>query len=222
MQRVERVLVTGVTGYVAGWCIVDLLEAGHEVVTTIPSPERETEVRAAVGDDPERRLRFAVAGLTADAGWDAAMAGCVHVLHVASPLSGEGDDAALIVAAREGTLRVLAAAERAGVQRVVVTSSCAAGERFIVSGPVLWFGQMAEILRRKLGADAARVPTDALSDDDFRSVAQLSPQLASLLPLLGRDLQHSPAKAKRVLGWQPRPAVETVVDSARCLLGAGA
>ena len=68
MQRVERVLVTGGTGYVAGWCIVDLLEAGHEVVTTIRSPERETEVRAAVGDDPERRLRFAVADLTSDAG----------------------------------------------------------------------------------------------------------------------------------------------------------
>ncbi len=64
------------------------------------------------------------------------------------------------------------------------------------------------------------MPTDPLTDDDFRAVAEMSPQLATLLPLLGRDLQHSPAKAQRVLGWQPRPAVETIVDSARCILDA--
>jgi hypothetical protein len=57
-----------------------------------------------------------------------------------------------------------------------------------------------------------------LSDEDFLAVAQVSPELASLVPLLGRSLQHSAAKARRVLGWQPRPATETIVDSARCLL----
>ncbi len=123
----SRVLVTGGTGYVAGWCIADLIDAGHEVVTSVRSPEREAEVRAAVGDGAGARVRFAVADLTADAGWDEALDGCDRVLHVASPLSGPDDDGdAIVAAAREGTLRVLEAAERAGVQRVVVTSSCAA------------------------------------------------------------------------------------------------
>jgi dihydroflavonol-4-reductase len=31
----EKVLVTGGTGYVAGWCIVALLERGYSVRTTV-------------------------------------------------------------------------------------------------------------------------------------------------------------------------------------------
>jgi nucleoside-diphosphate-sugar epimerase len=325
-------LVTGGTGYIASWCIIDLLAAGFDVVTTVRSSAREAEVRAAAGASHGAQLAFAVADLTNDAGWDDAVAGCEYVLHVASPLSPEGDDDAIVAAAREGTLRLLGAAERAGVRRVVVTSSCAAatppatqlsgtvdeslwtdpdepglsvyrrskvlaeraawdfvardgstlelttvlpaavfgparaasamsslqiiaalldgsaiaiprlgfevvdvrdvaaahllamtapaaaGERFIVSGAVLWFGDIAEMLRSRLGPDASRVPTDTLTADDFRVIAAVSPQLASLLPLLGRELQHSPAKARRVLGWRPRPAEETIVDSARCIL----
>ena len=103
-----------------------------------------------------------------------------------------------------------------------MTSADAAGERFIVSGDLLWFGEIADILRVHLGPDASRVPTDTLTDDDFRAIAEISPQLATLLPLLGRALQHSSAKAQRVLGWQPRAAVDTIVDSARCILDAGA
>jgi len=122
---VARVLVTGGTGLIAGWCIMRLGEAGHDVVATIRAPEREPEVRAAAGDDV--RLECATADLTGDGGWDEAMAGCDYVLHVASPLSAPGDDADAIVSlARDGTRRVLAAAARAGAKRVVVTSSCAA------------------------------------------------------------------------------------------------
>ena len=41
-------LVTGGTGFIAGWCIVQLLEAGHDVVTTVRSREKEPAVREAV------------------------------------------------------------------------------------------------------------------------------------------------------------------------------
>ncbi len=56
------------------------------------------------------------------------MAGCDYVLHVASPLGADHpkDPDALIVPARDGTLRVLRAATKAEVRRVVMTSSCAA------------------------------------------------------------------------------------------------
>jgi len=37
-------------------------------------------------------------------------------------------------------------------------------------------------------------------------------------PLLGRELEHSAAKAREVLGWRSRPAADTVVVSARFLL----
>jgi nucleoside-diphosphate-sugar epimerase len=334
---VARVLVTGGTGYVAGWCITQLLEEGHDVVATVRSANREHDVRAAIEsqtDATTSRLHCAVVDLKTDTGWDDALSDCQYVLHVASPLSDSGNDDEIVAVARDGTLRVLAAAGRAGVERVVVTSSCAAatphssqltgvvdeslwtdtdevglspyrrsktlaeraawdyaedhtlslatvlpaavfgparspsslsslqvigalldgsaiaiprlgfevvdvrdvaaahllamttpdadGKRLIVSGELLWFGDIADVLRDRLGDDASRVPTAALTDDEFRSIAAVSPSLKTLLPLIGRELRHSAEQAHRVLGWQPRPAVETIVDSARCLLAFGA
>jgi nucleoside-diphosphate-sugar epimerase len=125
----DRVLVTGGTGYVAGWVIVELLKRGYDVRTTVRSSGREASVREAVGRGgvPTERLSFAVADLTGDEGWDAAMAGCAYVLHVASPLSTASKDPdALVRPAREGTLRVLKAAVNAHVKRIVLTSSCGA------------------------------------------------------------------------------------------------
>lgn len=93
--------------------------------------EAEARIRAAVSGqvDPEDRLSVVAADLTSDRGWDEAMAGCEHVLHVASPMGSGGNPAnpdELIVPARDGALRVLASAACAGVRRVVMTSSCAA------------------------------------------------------------------------------------------------
>jgi dihydroflavonol-4-reductase len=125
MQEVdmsETVLVTGGTGYVAGWCITALLQRGYAVRTTVRSLEKEQTVRDAVSTvvDPGDRLSFAVADLTSDDGWDAAVAGVDYVLHVASPLSGQDD---LVTPARDGALRILRAATKANVKRVVMTSA---------------------------------------------------------------------------------------------------
>jgi dihydroflavonol-4-reductase len=126
----KTVLVTGGSGFLGGWCIVELLRRGYGVRTTVRDRGREGEVRAAVGSelDPGDRLAFFVADLGADDGWKQAVAGCAYVLHVASPFPAAQpkDPDELIVPAREGTLRVLRAALDAGVERVVLTSSVAA------------------------------------------------------------------------------------------------
>lgn len=123
----ETVLVTGGTGYVAGWCIVTLLERGYDVRTTVRSLAKGDVVREAVSSavDPGERLTFAVADLMSDDGWADAVRGVDYVLHVASPLGDgdSGDPDALIRPAREGVLRVLRAATAAGVKRVVMTSA---------------------------------------------------------------------------------------------------
>ncbi|TXS54714.1 NAD-dependent epimerase/dehydratase family protein [Streptomyces sp. me109] len=123
----EVVLVTGGSGYIAGWCIAELLRGGYEVRTTVRDEAKKRAVLDAVSSvvDPAGRLRFATADLTADEGWDAAVKGVDRVLHVASPLgaAAPGDPDAVIAPARDGALRVLRAATGAGVRRVVMTSA---------------------------------------------------------------------------------------------------
>lgn len=125
----KTILVTGGTGFIAGWAIVALLDQGYRVRTTIRRPAGEAGLRAAIASqvDAGERLSLAIADLTEDAGWEAAMAGCDHVLHIASPLGREAptDPDALVEPARGGALRVLKAAVAAGVDRVVMTSAAA-------------------------------------------------------------------------------------------------
>ena len=126
----ELVLVTGGSGFVAAHCIVQLLEAGHRVRTTVRSLSRADDVRAQVrtgGADPAG-IEFVEADLLQDDGWTAAVDGATFVLHVASPFPARQpkDEQELIRPAREGVLRVLRVARDAGVRRVVQTSSFAA------------------------------------------------------------------------------------------------
>jgi nucleoside-diphosphate-sugar epimerase len=123
-----RVLVTGGSGFIAGHCILQLLEQGYHVRATLRSLAKEGPVRAVLagaGLADGGRLHFVAADLTRDAGWDEAAAGADFVLHLASPVRpgpvGNADE--LIVPAREGTLRVLRAARAAGVRRVVLASA---------------------------------------------------------------------------------------------------
>lgn len=127
----SKILVTGGSGFLGSHCIVAALAAGHEVRTTLRSPDRIPQVRAmlaAAGADPGQKVTFHVADLRRDEGWAEAAAGCDYVLHTASPFPAaqpqDADD--LIVPARDGTLRVLRAAREAKVRRVVLTSSFAA------------------------------------------------------------------------------------------------
>jgi nucleoside-diphosphate-sugar epimerase len=126
----QTVLVTGGSGFLGGWCVIELLRRGYAVRTAVRSRSREPQVRAAVGSevDPGDRLTVLAADLTSDDGWPEAVQGCDYVLHVASPFPPKQpkDPDELILPAREGTLRVLRASLDAGVKRVVVTSSVAA------------------------------------------------------------------------------------------------
>lgn len=124
------ILVTGGSGFLATHTILQLLETGHRVRTTVRSASRRdelTDTLVRAGADINA-LSFAIADLTADDGWDDAVSGTRYVHHMASPFPPQqpDDPEELIGPARDGTLRVLRAAARHGVQRVVLTSSFAA------------------------------------------------------------------------------------------------
>jgi dihydroflavonol-4-reductase len=123
----KRVLVTGGSGYIAGFLIRQLVTAGWTVHTTVRDLAKEAVMRRVLGVD-DARLQVFAADLNADAGWAEAAAGCSHVAHLASPVPAgvpkHPDE--LIVPARDGALRALRAAKAAGVTRFVMTSSVAA------------------------------------------------------------------------------------------------
>jgi dihydroflavonol-4-reductase len=132
MAEQRLAVVTGVSGFIAKHIALRFLQAGCSVRGTLRSPARAEEVRAALAphlnDKALARLSFAEADLTADAGWDAAMAGADVLLHTASPfpMKQPKDAADLVRPAVEGTLRALRAARGAGVRRAIVTSSTVA------------------------------------------------------------------------------------------------
>jgi dihydroflavonol-4-reductase len=126
----KTVLITGGSGFLGGWCVIEALRRGYTVRTTVRDLGRKSEVRALIAKeiDPGERLSFFAADLLGDAGWGEAAEGCDYVLHVASPFLLEQPDDAneFILPAREGTVRVLNAALDAEVKRIVLTSSIAA------------------------------------------------------------------------------------------------
>ena len=125
----EKVLVTGASGYIAEHCIVELLKNGYAVKGSLRNMERENEVRDAIKKETQDdNLEFCQLDLLSDDGWDDAMWDCDYLMHVASPFTIDApkDENELIKPAKEGTLRALNAAKKAGIKKVVLTSSTAA------------------------------------------------------------------------------------------------
>jgi len=337
MEGGQTVLVTGGSGFLGGWCLVELLQRGYRARTTVRDLSREQAVRAAVGAQVQAddRLSFFAADLNADAGWQEAVSGCDYVLHVASPFPPvqPKDADEVIVPAREGSLRVLRASLDAGVKRVVLTSSVAAvrnsgadahdrqlteadwsdpenpslspyarsktiaelaawelmrsrgaedrltvvapgaivgpvlgtdrsfslqlverllngsmpglprlgfslvdvrdvaalqveamtaaqagGQRLIAVGPFLWVADVAQILRERLGPDAAKVPRRKLPNLLVRLAARFDASLRPSVADLGKRVTYSIENSRRRAGFSPRPVEETIVDCARSLL----
>jgi nucleoside-diphosphate-sugar epimerase len=98
-----------------------------------------------------------------------------------------------------------------------MTAPQAAGQRFLAAGEHLWIEDIARVLRAALGARAARTPTKRMPDFVFRLASLFRPQLRFFTPDLGRKHAMDAGKARRTLGFAPRPGAETVVDCAESL-----
>ncbi|CAG86119.2 DEHA2C08602p [Debaryomyces hansenii CBS767] len=130
------ILVTGGTGFVGTYCVIQSLEQGYGVHTSVRDLKKEAKLREVIKansnlDDEtiNKKLKVFEADVTRDEGWAEAFQGVDHVLHVASPfpLTEPEDPNDLIIPAKEGTLRILRfATSFPSVNRVVLTSSFAA------------------------------------------------------------------------------------------------
>jgi len=158
VDTTQPVLVTGATGYVAGWIIRKLLEAGATVHGTVRDPDNPAKVGhlTEMGESLPGTLTLFKADLLTPGGFDAAMAGCGIVMHTASPYTLDVEDPQrdLVDPALQGTRNVLDSVNRTdSVTRVVLTSSCAA-----IYGDV---------------ADCAAAPNGTLTEDVWNTTSSL-------------------------------------------------
>ena len=194
----QKVLVTGASGFIAEHCIIELLKNGYAVKGSLRSMHREEEVRDAIKTEVEdANLEFCKLDLLEDAGWEDAMWDCDFVMHVASPFVIEDpkDENDLIIPAKEGTLRALKAAKKAGIKRIVVTSSVAAVNSHMMSGTsdhTTWTDINSKYVTpyQKSKTIAERAAWDFINnqdDDNKLEMAVINPG-GVMGPQLGNDL----------------------------------
>ncbi|MET8291855.1 aldehyde reductase [Streptomyces sp. NPDC005132] len=100
-----------------------------------------------------------------------------------------------------------------------MTHPTAAGQRFIAtSGHSLWVRDVAAILHQRLAERADRVPRREMPVWAARSLALVRPELRPLRALLGKNLDATSDKARRLLDWNPRPIEDTIAETAESLL----
>ncbi|NBE50424.1 NAD-dependent epimerase/dehydratase family protein [Streptomyces boluensis] len=131
VDRSTPVLVTGATGYVAGWIVKGLLDAGVTVHAAVRDPHNTKKVQHLLdaAQASTGTLRLFASDLLRDGSYAEAMQGCRIVIHTASPFvrSVRDPQRDLVDPAVQGTRNVLETANRVGsVERVVLTSSIAA------------------------------------------------------------------------------------------------
>ena len=125
------VMVTGATGYVAGWVVKELLDAGATVHAAVRDPAKteKTKHLSGMAEKLPGEIKFFKADLLEQGSYAEAMEGCSVVFHTASPFTSDISDPQkeLVDPALLGTRNVLESVnETQSVQRVVLTSSCAA------------------------------------------------------------------------------------------------
>ncbi len=110
----------------------------------------------------------------------------------------------------------------ADLHLLAMTRSEAAGERFLATtGENLTYKEEAEILQRNLGSTAKKVSTKVMPDFLVKFMALFNKDMRMPATFLGQNTACCSAKAKRMLGWQPRSAEEAIIATAKSMVELG-
>ncbi|KAK7203254.1 hypothetical protein BZA70DRAFT_73155 [Myxozyma melibiosi] len=123
-----KVLLTGASGFLAGWVLRYLLEKDYSVVATVRFQEKADYLKSLY---PNKDLTFIlVPDMSEPTAFDEAVKGVDYVVHTASPFHFKINDPVkdMLDPAIKGTTNILASVNKYGpqVKKVVITSSFAA------------------------------------------------------------------------------------------------
>ncbi|GLT32052.1 hypothetical protein SLA2020_067460 [Shorea laevis] len=129
--------VVGGSGFVAAQLIKLLLEKGYSVNTTVRDPDNQKKISHLMELQKLGDLKIFRADLTDEGSFDAPIAGCDVVFHVATPVNFASQDPEndMIKPAKQGVENVLKSCVKSKtVKRVILTSSAAAVSCNTLSG----------------------------------------------------------------------------------------
>jgi len=125
----NKVLLTGVSGWIAKHTAIELLNSDYEVLGTVRNDSLIEQTKETINKHaPIDNLSFVELDLLKDDGWNEAAQGCKYIMHLASPFPFKvsNNRNSLLAPAVDGTLRVLNAGLNANIEQFIVTSSIAA------------------------------------------------------------------------------------------------
>ena len=131
IDKTMPVMITGATGYVAGWIVKRLLEEGLTVHAPVRNPQNTEKLKYLneIADRTSGQIKYFQADLLDKGSYAEAMEGCSTVFHTASPFKVDVKDpqVELVDPAKLGTRNILEQANKTpSVKRIVLTSSCVA------------------------------------------------------------------------------------------------
>jgi len=126
----QKVLLTGITGFLGSHTAIQLLNKGYLVTGTLRDKNRINSIREIIGQHTPNvhNLTIEVADLDDSKVWKKLVQNMDFIQHIASPFPRvlPKHENELILPAKNGTLNILKAASEAKVKRVVMVSSLAA------------------------------------------------------------------------------------------------
>ena len=125
----KKVLLTGISGWIAKHTAIELLNTGYEVLGTVRNNALIEQTKETISQHASiDKLSFVELDLLKDDGWNESAKECKYIMHLASPFPFKvsNNRNSLLAPAVDGTLRVLNAGLNANVEQFIVTSSIAA------------------------------------------------------------------------------------------------
>ena len=82
----NKVLLTGISGWIAKHIAIELLNSGYEVLGTVRNQNSLDKTKKTLGEYVSTdKLSFVELDLLKDDGWNEAAQGCKYIMHIASP-----------------------------------------------------------------------------------------------------------------------------------------
>ena len=109
----------------------------------------------------------------------------------------------------------------ASAHRLALSAPHAAGNRYLLMSEHLWTRDVSEILIEAFGDQGYRPPTLHLPYPLLWLLGRFDPVVRAILPDIDQHTHLDGAKARRELGWSPRSARASIIDTGQSLIDRG-